>query len=159
MKLEDIKELFKRIKSHYQMFTTDEAKLKEWHRFLKDYSKEDVFDNFDKYLMQQHEQPPMVITLNRGLKKTIEEPEQLVYVQCDLCKQKILVGDDWDAFDKHYRKCKKIDFIDRQSKQIRGEGINKEKYYSMTDEELEQNYRPIMDYFLKNNNGTILKRI
>lgn len=149
MNAKEIKELFEKIKRHYNVFTYDDGKIQEWHRFLKDYRKEDILENFDRYLLEQHEQPPMVVSLNRGLHKE-EQEEQLHYIQCDLCGEKILVGNsNWEDFEKHHRKCEKIDFIDRQCKAIHGKGITKETYRAMSDEELEKNYRQYMNNWVK----------
>ena len=80
------------------------------------------------------------------------ENEKDVYMKCDICGE-LIHYTTWEAFDKHYRKCQKIDFINWQSKQIRGEEINKAKYYAMSEEELEKAYRPIMDYCMKQNSS------
>jgi hypothetical protein len=70
----------------------------------------------------------MITSLTRGISKIEAEEEQLVYLQCDLCKEKILVGNDFDVFEKHHRRCSKIDFIDRQAKELKGEGIDKQHF-------------------------------
>ena len=50
-------------------------------------------------------------------------------------------------FDKHYRKCQKIDFIDRIVFRYKGQHIASVKYYQMNDEELEENYQKTMKYY------------
>lgn len=163
MKLEEIKQLLKRIKSHYQTFTTDENKMKEWHKFLKEYDSKDINESFDRYILEQHEQPPMITSLTRGISKIEAEEEQLVYLQCDLCGEKILVGNDFDVFEKHHRRCSKIDFIDRQAKELKGEGIDKQHFREMSDEELDSKYRKWMDNWQQSHKGialgTILKQL
>ena len=52
-KIAEIKELFDRIKLHYNVFTFDSNKLSEWHRFLKEYSKDDVNKRLDEYLKEE----------------------------------------------------------------------------------------------------------
>lgn len=149
MKENEIIKLFDKIKMHYNTFVYDTDKVKEWHRFLKEYDCKDVLDSFDKYVLEYHDRPPLVFELTRGLDRIEREPEKYVYIQCDLCKEKILVGDDSTPFDKHYRKCQKIDFIDRQAKEIRGYGITKSIYYNKSDEELDKDYRKVMDNWVE----------
>ena len=159
MNVKDIKNLFERIKRHYNVFTYDDAKVTEWYRFLKDYTPESIYDSFDKYLLQEHDQPPLITTLIRNAQKTSEPPAEPVYIQCDLCGELILVGDDWEVFEKHHRKCSKIDFINTMSLKTRKEPINKQKYYDMTEEELERAYRQVMDYYLQTPKGNIVKKL
>lgn len=152
MTVKDIRNLFDRIKRHYNMFGYDDMKIQEWYKFLKDYDPKDIDKNFDKYLLDIHDNPPMVVSLTRGIEKMNDNaPEKLVYIQCEYCKDKILIGNDWTPFDVHHRKCSKIDFIDRESKRIRGEGIDKEHYRQMTDDELNARYRKVMDNWKEEN--------
>lgn len=83
-----------------------------------------------------------------------------VSIQCDLCKEAIPFT-TWDDFDKHYRRCQKIDFIDRQAKELKGAGIDKEFYYNMGTEELDNRYRKIMDNWKQRNPNfmSILKKL
>lgn len=144
MNKKDTLELFNRIKSHYNMFTYDDAKILEWNKFLKDYNKNEVSENLDKFILEYHERPPLVFDLTRGLEKTTQPIVEAKYIQCDLCGEKILMGDDWGEFEEHHRKCQKIDFIDRQSKAIRGEGIDKQHWREMSSEVLDAKYNKIM---------------
>ena len=150
MTIKDIRNLFDRIKRHYNMFGYDDLKIQEWYKFLKDYDPKDIDKNFDKYLLDIHDNPPMVVSLTRGLKKRDEiEEEKLYYIVCPYCKARVLVGNsNWDDYEIHHRKCSKIDFIDRQSKEIRGEGIDKEHYRAMSDDELNERYHKIMENWI-----------
>lgn len=159
MNVKDIKNLFERIKKHYNNFGYDDAKVTEWYRFLKDYTPESIYDSFDKYLLQEHDQPPLITALIRNAQKTNEPVAEPVYIQCELCGELILVGEDWNVFEKHHRKCAKIDFINTMSLRTKKKPINKQEYYNMTDEELEKAYRPIMDYYLKTPKGNIVKKL
>lgn len=159
MNVKDIKNLFERIKRHYNVFTYDDTKVTEWYRFLKDYTPESIYDSFDKYLLQEHDQPPLITAIIRNAQKTSEPQKEPVYIQCDLCGKLILVGEDWEVFERHHRKCSKIDFINTMSLRTRKEPINKQKYYDMTDEELEKAYRPVMDYYLQTPKGNIVKKL
>lgn len=148
MKQNDVITLFERIKNHYNIFVYDDNKVKEWHRFLKDFNNSEVLDNLDKYILEYHDRPPLVFELTRGLEKNTTPEVKEQCIQCDLCKQLVYCY-DWSEFDKHYRKCQKIDFIDRQSKAIRGYGITKAIYYNKSDEELDRDYRKVMDNWVE----------
>ena len=50
MTKEQTKNLFRRIKSHYQEFTVDDFKVDEWHKELKDYDYDDVTKRFELHL-------------------------------------------------------------------------------------------------------------
>lgn len=149
MNVKQITELFERIKAQYNMFTYDSNKVKEWSRFLKDYDSEDVNKNFDKYILEYHDRPPLVFEVTRGLEKIEKEPEKYVYIQCEYCKERILVGDDDTPFEKHHRKCSKIDFMDRQSKEIRGFGVDKAHLRELSDEKLDAKYKKIMNNWVE----------
>lgn len=160
MKAKDIKDLFERIKRQYNTFGYDDLKVQEWYKFLKDYSTEDVNDNFDKYILEYHDRPPLMNELFKNLHKTTEEAEEkLLWVKCDLCGESILVGNDWGEFNKHYRRCQKIDFIDRQAKEKRGEGIDKEHFRSLNDNELDEKYRKWMDGWEQKNKDLDLSKL
>lgn len=162
MNKREVMDLMQKIKRIYNTFTFDEDKVNEWYRFLKDYNASDVFKNYEEYVTN-NEQAPIIHSLIRGLSKSKQEgaTKKFVKIQCDICRELILVGDDdWDLFEKHHRKCSMIDFIDRQSQKLRGEPINKELYYAMTDEELNNVYRKVMDAYMKVSNGaSFIKRI
>ena len=69
MNYSDVKKLFGRIKSYYNMFTYDDNKANDWYKFLKSYDAREVNDNLDKYVSESNEQPPLVYALIRGLDK------------------------------------------------------------------------------------------
>lgn len=149
MKQNDIITLFERIKSHYNVFVYNDEKVKEWHRFLKDFNNSEVLDNLDKFILEYHDRPPLIYELTRGLEKIEKEPEKYVYIQCEYCKERILVGDDDTPFEKHHRRCSKIDFMDRQSKEIRGYGVDKAHLRELSDEELDTKYNKIMNNWVE----------
>ena len=151
MNTKDIMTLFERIKKHYNIFGYDEEKIREWHRFLKEYSPIDVLNALDRFVLEYHDRPPFLNELTRGLTKVVEPDVNYVEIECDLCKKHFYVGNDWEEYNTHRRKCEKIDFIDRQAKEIHGKGITKEVYYNMSNEELDKNYRMYMKNWIKDN--------
>lgn len=160
MNKQEIALLFNRIKNHYNTFTTSDEKIQEWYRFLKDYHNEDVNRRLDEYLKCEYDQPPLCMSLTRGIEKIKRDTNNSWTTCCDICKEHITIYDnDMTDFDKHYRKCQKIDFIDRQSKAILGEVIDKEEYYAMPDKELDEQYQRVMESYRKIKRGNILKRI
>lgn len=163
MKTDEIIKLFDRIKMHYTMFTYNDEKVKEWHRFLKDYSSEDINKRLDEYLSYEYENAPLCMSLIKGIEKIKKSDEDDSWVtECDICKEKIRIyGNDMSEFDKHYRKCQKIDFIDRIVFRYKGQHIASVKYYQMNDEELEENYQRTMKYYMEHRDSkpSILKEI
>ena len=151
MNKQEIAKLFNRIKSHYNTFTTGDEKIEEWYKFLKDYDCEEVNNELDKYISNGYDNPPLVHHLNRNLikKETLEENSWITC--CDICGERITIyGNDMEDYEKHWRKCSKIDFIDRMCVRFKGHHVAKVKYYEMNDDELGTAYRKIMNFYLQN---------
>lgn len=119
---------------------------------LSNFKYEEVYRNFQ---LHSGLEEPTYEELIEGLRY---EDEKDIWMQCDLCKEKIYYT-TWEEFDKHHRKCEKIDFIDRQAKELKGEGINKEHFRMLPDNELEEKYRKWMDNYLRNNKEFIPKTL
>ena len=161
MTVKDIRNLFDRIKKHYNMFGYDDGKIAEWYKFLKDYDPQAINDSFDKYILDIHDNPPMVTSLTRGLKKIDEiEEEKLYYIVCPYCNARVLVGNsNWGDYEIHHRKCSKIDFIDRMTFKKCQRHIPMVEFYNKTDEDLESAYRKAMNYYIELPHEEILKTI
>lgn len=159
MSVKEIRELFERIKRHYNMFTFDDDKVKEWYRFLKDYSSEDVNRRLDEYLTYEYDNPPLCMSLTKNIEKQNVGKTSWV-TECDICKERITIyDDDMEEYEKHHRKCSKIDFIDRIVFRYKGQHIASVKYYQMSDAELEDNYQRTMKYYMehRDDNKNIIK--
>lgn len=162
MTKKEISNLFTRISNHYSMFTRSEEKIEEWYRFLKDYSSEDVNRRLDEYLKCEYDQPPLCLSLTKGIEKIKKSDEDDSWTtRCDICKQKITIyNNDMEEYEKHFRRCSMIDFIDRMSVEFRQQHIASVKYYQMSDEELQKNYDKIMKFYRENkDNKEILKKM
>lgn len=163
MTYEQVGNLFERIKHNYNTFTYNSEKLKEWYKVLKNFDNEEINNNFDKYI-ENNEQAPIIFSLIRGLqKKELNQEDKTDYMKCEYCgKMMMIVNKNIDEFLEHERKCQKIDFINRIVKQYKNVTINKVVYYNMTDDELENNYRKVMTFYLSNkdkSNNSFIKRI
>lgn len=151
MNKQEIAKLFNRIKNHYNTFTTGDEKIEEWHRFLKDYDVNEINDAFDEYISYGYENPPIMFSLTKRLSKIQPKEEDYWITSCDICGERITIyGDDMADYEKHRRKCSKIDFIDRMSKKFRGAGVALSKYYEMSDIDLDVAYHKIMNFYLQN---------
>lgn len=150
---EDFNKIFKKLEIEYKDFKGD---YDEWFGILSDYSYQDILKKLNE---RTSTTAPIHTHLIKGLKK--EEVIEDWITECDLCKARITIhNNDMKEFDKHYRKCQKIDFIDRIVYRYKGQHIASVTYYKMSDEELEENYRKTMDYYLKHRGTTnILKEI
>ena len=62
-------------------------------------------------------------------------------------------------FNKHYRKCQKIDFIDRMTFKKCQRHIPMVEFYNKADEDLESAYRKAMNYYIELPHEEILKTI
>ena len=82
MTKEETKNLFRRIKSHYQEFSIDEFKLDEWYKELKQYSYEDVTSRFELHLSSEEygQLSPKLWFLKKGL-RTIDEKKNLQFLK------------------------------------------------------------------------------
>jgi hypothetical protein len=134
--------LFKQIQSEFDDFKGD---YDEWYKILCNYSYEDVLKNFKKYTGVT---PPIYLTLIKNLKQ--EEKIDDWLTKCDICGKEIRIyNNDMSEYDKHYRKCQKIDFINRMSQKYKGVPAAIVKYYEMSDDELDRAYRKIMDFYVQ----------
>lgn len=135
--------LFKKLQSEFSDFSVD---YDEWYRVLSNYSYSDVLNNLKDY---RGNTPPIYLTLIKGLKK--EEKINDWITECDICKQKIKIyNNDMAEYEKHFRKCSKIDFIDRMCVKFRGHHAVISKYYEMSDIDLDIAYHKIMNFYLQN---------
>lgn len=157
MNKREIAQLFNRIKNHYVTFTTGDDKIEEWYRFLKDYSSEDVNKRLDEYLSYEYENPPLCMSLTKGISRLENEHTNNSWITCcDICKEKIKIyGNDMEEYENHRRKCSKIDFIDRMCKRYKGKGIAMAKYYEMKEQDLEIAYHKALEFYRNNRNSDI----
>lgn len=135
--------LFKKLQSEFSDFSVD---YDEWYRVLSNYSYSDVLNNLKNY---RGNTPPIYLTLIKGLKK--EEKINDWITECDICKQKIKIyNNDMREYEKHFRKCSKIDFIDRMCMKFQDHHVVTSKYYEMSDIDLDIAYHKIMNFYLQN---------
>lgn len=135
--------LFKRLQTEFSDFSAD---YDEWYRVLSNYSYNDVLNNLKNY---RGNTPPIYSQLIRNLK--VEEKSDDWITCCDICGQKIKIyNNDMTEYEKHWRKCSKIDFIDRMCVRFRGHHVATTKYYEMSDIELDSAYHQIMNFYLQN---------
>ena len=150
----EFSKLFKTIQNDFSDFNVD---YDEWYKMLCNYSYNDVLKKYNNY---KGTTPPIYLTLIKNLKE--EEKIDDWITCCDICKQKIVIhNNDMDEYEKHRRKCSKIDFIDRIVFRYKGQHIASVKYYQMNDEELEENYQKTLAYYRKHRElkSTMLKQI
>lgn len=136
--------LLRNIRGIYPSFRGDEV--------LLNYKYSEVYKNFANY---GGTETPTYDDLLDGLNY---ESEKDVWMQCDLCKEKIHYT-TWDDFDRHHRRCEKIDFINRQAKELGGRGIDYNYYRTMSDRELDERYNKIMANWENNHKDLTLKSL
>lgn len=149
MKKQEIAKLFNRIKNHYNTFTTGDEKVEEWYKFLKDYDSADVNKAFDEYMTFGYDNAPLVYSLTKNIIKIKQEKDNSWITCCDICGERITIyDDDMEDYEKHFRKCSKIDFIDRMNKKYKNREIDKSKFYGMSEQDLDTAYHRTLDYYL-----------
>lgn len=148
MTVNEFETLMKHIKGIYPTFDVDED---EWYRVLQKYTYKDVKEKVDTRMSSN---APTWNTLIKGLKEEVQDPG--VLMKCEYCHKLERVFDT-DVWIKAHRKCQQIDFIDRQSKKLTGKGITKTLYYEMGEDEFEQNYRKVMNYYLEHKEPLVMK--
>lgn len=152
MTRDEFNKIFKNIENEYSNFNGD---YEEWYEVLADYSYEDILKKLEG---RKTTTAPIHTSLIKGLKK--EEKIADWITECDICKQRITIhNNDMTDYEKHYRRCSKIDFINLMSKRIRGEGVALSKYYEMNDKDLDEAYRKVMDFYKQQPKTDIIKKI
>lgn len=151
MTREEFNTLFKKIEYEFDNFKGD---YEEWYERLCEYPYKGVMQNLDNY---KSIKPPLYSHLIKNLDKEVKKEPK--YIQCDICKEAILVGDNWYVFEKHHRRCQKINFIDLMCMRTKHHHIPIVTYYEMSDEELDERYRKVMDYYVSQPRGEILKKL
>lgn len=152
MKREEFNTFYRKLESTYSNFTGTEE---EWWDVVKKFSFNDVMKKLNDHI-ETKKSTPIHINLVKGLKEEANEPG--AWMKCEYCKKLELVFDT-DEWIKAHRKCQQIDFIDRQSKAIKGVGITKQVYYDMGEIEFEKIYREVMNYYLKHNTQLVMKSL
>lgn len=148
----DFNTLFKTIQNDFSDFNAD---YDEWYKMLCNYSYEDVLKKYNNY---KGTTPPIYSTLIKNLKE--EEKIEDWITCCDICKKRITIhNNDMTDYEKHFRKCSKIDFIDRMSKRKHNKGIEKADYYNMQEDIFERIYRKAMEYYKEQPKNDLLKTL
>lgn len=152
MTRDEFNKIYTTIQNEYSGFNGD---YYEWYDILSEYSYEEVLK---KVLDRRSSTPPIHTHLVKNLKQEIKIKDWIT--ECDYCKTKILIhNNDMTEFNKHYRKCQKIDFIDRMCMRYKHDHIPIVKYYEMSKEELNRRYRKVMDYYVSQPREEILNKI
>lgn len=157
---EQTKNLFRRIKSHYQEFAIDDFKIDEWYKELKDYDYEDITRRFELHLNSEDygQVIPKLWFLKKNLSTIEEKKESKVYkcsVICQICGEEI----PFRGYDTHYAKCSAIDYMQKQIKKIYGKDTPRELLERMTDEEFNIKYNTLLSIVQNKTNDLFQKRL
>src|SRR5574344_566327 len=127
MTRDDVKGLFKRIKSNYPTFIVDDYKLTEWFKELEDYNIEEINKKLEEHMRSENfgQYEPKVYFLTKYLiKEKDKKNSDGIMISCTFCNKLVKLNE----YDNHYHKCSSIDYINRQSKKYFGKEIDKDKY-------------------------------
>lgn len=151
MKRED----FNKIYTELEQYPDFKGDYNEWYSLLIDYSYTGILKNLQKHKSNNAPIPKQLIG-----KLEKEEIIEDWITECDYCKTRFTIqNNDMTEFDKHYRKCQKIDFIDRMTFKKCQRHIPMVEFYNKTDEDLESAYRKAMNYYIELPHEEILKTI
>lgn len=152
MTREEVNKIYNIVRNEYSDFNGD---YNEWYEVLCEYSYQDVLKRLQE---RKSTTTPTHTYLIKNLKK--EEIIEDWITECDYCKTRFTIqNNDMTEFDKHYRKCQKIDFIDRMTFKKCQRHIPMVEFYNKTDEDLESAYRKAMNYYIELPHEEILKTI
>ena len=145
MTKEETKNLFRRIKSHYQEFSIDEFKLDEWYKELKQYSYEDVTSRFELHLSSEEygQLSPKLWFLKKGLRTIDEKKESAVFknpVICQICGKPI----DLRIYETHYNKCSAIYYMQRELIRLYNKHVPREQLENMSEEDFNAKYETML---------------
>lgn len=147
MTRDEVKSLFKRIKSNYSTFVVDEYKLTEWCNELKDYDETDVHKKLEEHMRSSEygNSEPKLYFLTKYLKKNSEKNKfEKFKLQCSICEKFI----SEDEYDNHYERCLDVDYIVKKRKELFNEETSeelKERYLLMDQETFDNKYLQFLD--------------
>ena len=156
MELKDVKLILKRIQSYYPSFMIDDFKTKEWYNELKKFDLDDVNRKLEEHMRSTDygAYEPKLFYLTKYL-KTREEKESNIdyYASCTICGKYFKLSE----YDKHFDRCSAINFINKQSMSMKGEEIDKDKYFNMSDQDFNEFYDRLLTVVYKNTEDEMQK--
>ncbi len=147
MTRDEVKNLFKRIKSNYSTFVADEYKLTEWCKELKDYDETDVHKKLEEHMRSSEygNSEPKLYFLTKYLKTTSEKNKIEKYLmQCSICKEFI----PEEQYDKHYERCLDVEYIIKKRKELFDNDTSEElknAYLNMDQTTFDNKYLEFLD--------------
>lgn len=139
MTREEATKIVDKIQVYRQSFLVTNNVYQEWYRVLSGYDYEDVDKKLDEYFKNGDNfgRYPDVYYLTKYLKKHDEKLKMGVnYIHCQLCNELL----DLEDYNNHYEKCCSVDYLYRMSKKYYDQKLNKEKLWSLSNEEFENKY-------------------
>ena len=150
-----LKNEFEKIYKELRQYPDFNGDYIEWYKELIDYPYAGVMNNLKNHKSINAPIPKQLI----GRLEKEEKIEDWITC-CDICKTRITIqNNDMSEFDKHYRKCQKIDFIDRMSQRKTGERIERADYYNMKEELLERVYQKALEYYREQPKNDLIKKL
>ena len=129
--------ILKRIDLNYNTnYYDNKPIIEEWYKDLIKYDYEDVNNSLDRYMKYDNSiYPPKRSVILRGLKtREQKDRENNLKTICPFCYRTVHMKE----FNHHYGRCLDLEFIEKNVKKYLGKDIDYDKYYEMSDEELEK---------------------
>lgn len=148
MTLNEVKDFLQEIDIQYSTsYAKDDYLLKEWHKKLKPYEKEDAYRQLKEHQRGEFANiPPKLYYIIKDLKTPQEKMIlSMLLERCEFCKQYIKLDD----FKEHHDKCMDINFIETNVKKYLNQQIIRDDYYSMSNDELQKRVNKIAKIIIK----------
>lgn len=150
-----LKSEFEKIYKEIQQYPNFDGSYMDWYKELIDYPYIPVLNNLKNHKSINAPIPKQLI----GKLEKEEKIEDWI-TECEYCKKRFTIqNNDMTDYEKHFRKCSKIDFIDRMSKRKHGKGIERADYYNMQEDIFERIYRKAMEYYKEQPKNDLLKTL
>jgi len=154
MTIKETNRFLLRIKEHYQEFVIDEYKIDEWHKFLKDYSYEDVDKKLDEHLSSEQygQYIPKVAFIVKYLTKEKDKGHFEDYkIQCFYCKEYLKNSE----FKEHFKRCSSINYMNNQRQRFFGKDFGEttiKQLWNLSEEEFRKKYYEMLQIVKKETN-------
>ena len=137
--------IMQKVSSYYPDYKFDAFMIKEWEQELDKYDFDDVYKRLSEHLKdeQNGKYPPRVHILTKNLLSTTDKQNYgSSKVECQLCHRWL----PYIEYDKHFRRCSSVRYIERQYKKYHNREIDKFSLYNMPEEEFQMKYDKVVEF-------------
>lgn len=152
MTIEQTKKFMERIKSHYQEFSIENYKVKEWHEILKEYDDREVNEELTRHLTNDVSIAyiPKVTMLVKFLTKCSDKGKIVdFYTNCKICGKQFKTNIYMQEVKEHEDRCRSIRYLKKVYKKYLNRTLeNINDLYSMSKDNFTKNYDQVLRVLL-----------